>query len=402
MRVVHFAESFSPVSETFIYDYVDEMKRQGVDCHVLTLKRVDEEDRPFSSVEIVQLPQKWSFERLSRKVMSYFAGEASDEPRAWPMYRRQIKKHLVRLKPDAVHAQFGPAGVLIAPVTRALGIPLVVSFHGYDIGKLPHDPFWREQYKGLFETADLLTGVSNYLCEKLALRGADQTKIALLQNGVRLSQFEYSDPVSRFDGRRVRCIHVGRLVEKKAPILLVEAFHRALQDLPEGRELELIIVGDGPLRGEVHRRIEELNLSAHVEVLGAVPHRRIAELMRDSHIYTQHCITASDGDQEGQGVSFTEASAMGLPIVATRHNGIPDVVLHGKTGYLVEEGDVEGMASRILEFVQNPFLWTQFGAAGRRHVEANFSLTTQVAKAVELIRDISQGTAIRAPLPHRD
>jgi colanic acid/amylovoran biosynthesis glycosyltransferase len=107
-------------------------------------------------------------------------------------------------------------------------------------------------------------------------------------------------------------------------------------------------------------------------------------------MYVQHSRTAPNGDEEGMGVTFVEASARGLPIVSTRHNGIPDVVLDGRTGYLVPEGDVDAMAQRIIELAENSSLWSTMGRAGRAHVEEGFSLDRQVARTVEVLAEAIQ------------
>src|SRR5690606_5060383 len=157
----------------------------------------------------------------------------------------------------------------------------------------------------------------------------------------------YRDPASEYSGRQLRCLHVGRLTHKKSPVRLIQAFAIARNKLLPDIDLHLSIAGDGPLRLEVEQAVSHKNLTGIVKLLGAIKHKEVLERLRQSHIYTQYCETAPDGDQEGQGITFAEASASGLPIITTRHNGIPDVVLDGKTGYLVEEGDVEGMAERI-------------------------------------------------------
>ena len=233
------------------------------------------------------------------------------------------------------------------PVAARCGVPLVTHFRGYDISKILPSAFWETEYDRLFKIAHTLIGISNHVCEKLFRLGAAPEKVEMLHTGVQLDDFPYDPPAARYDGGTVRCLHVGRLVEKKSPLKLVRSFADAI-DRVDGRvALELTIAGDGPLREPLERLIEELSLSDCVRCLGATPRPDVMRLMRASHVHVKHCETASDGDQEGQGVTFIEASAIGLPVVTTRHNGIPDAVLDGVTGYLVEEGDVQAMGERI-------------------------------------------------------
>jgi glycosyltransferase involved in cell wall biosynthesis len=177
-------------------------------------------------------------------------------------------------------------------------------------------------------------------------------------------------------------------VEKKSPIDLAKAFRYAVDETSEDIQLELKIAGDGPLRGELEQEVRDQGIENQVSILGAVPHSQVSKLMAEANLYTQHCKTASNGDQEGQGVSFVEASASGLPIVSTRHNGLTDVIVDGQTGYLVEEGDVEGMGKKIAYLAESPDEWRRLGKAGRIRVEESFNLQNQVGDMKEMLSQL--------------
>jgi colanic acid/amylovoran biosynthesis glycosyltransferase len=294
-----------------------------------------------------------------------------------------------RLSPDVLHAHFGRSGVKAVPIAKALGCPLVVTFYGYDVSRLPRERAWREVYRDIWDTADVIIGISNHICERLTSLGAPPDKVQNVSLGIDLSAFPYSDPTDDFDGDTVRCLHVGRLVEKKAPLHLVRAFHHAVQRLDGERALHLTIAGGGPLEHRVAELVERLGLGEKVSLLGAVSRERVQALMRKTHLYTQHCMTASDGDQEGQGVTFVEASATGRPVVSTWHNGIPDVVLDGETGVLVEEGDIEGMGDAIARLARAPETWRTYGKAGRAHMEECFDLSKQTQKQIQMYRRLA-------------
>jgi colanic acid/amylovoran biosynthesis glycosyltransferase len=385
MRIVHFRQAFSLLTETFIYDSAIEMERQGVDCHVLTLRRVDEVGRPFDKVAIVPIPPRWDLRRIGLKLASYWNSEDRDTF-AWPLIRRGIDARLRELRPDAIHAHFGPNAVLIAPVAAALGIPLVATFHGYDFSVRRVVDKYRGGYRELFESASSIVGVSRHACDRLVQLGANPARVSLVRVGVRIDDLPRVDPAKASEDGAIRCIHIGRLVPKKSPVELVEAFSVAVRELGRAVDLSLTIVGDGPLRSEVLRKAVELGVSDRVHLTGALPHGEAMKLLAHSQICTQHSVTDPDGDQEGQPVSLVEAAAMGLPIVSTFHSGIPGIVLDGRTGYLVAEHDVTAMGRRIAALAREPATRAEFGAAARRHIQQDFSLERETTKLIVLLR----------------
>jgi colanic acid/amylovoran biosynthesis glycosyltransferase len=129
-------------------------------------------------------------------------------------------------------------------------------------------------------------------------------------------------------------------------------------------------------------------LTDSVDVLGAVPHERVVELMREADIYTQHSVTAADGNQEGLPIGLIEATATGLPVVSTWHSGIPDLVMHDETGLLVEERNVEAMGRCIAELAADPERRRAMGRAGRRRVEEHFDLSKQMRKLAGIYEDV--------------
>ena len=163
---------------------------------------------------------------------------------------------------------------------------------------------------------------------------------------------------------------------KKGPLQTVQAFARlvARLDEPLRSRAELLIVGEGPLQDQLQELVDDQQLSGQVQLLGLRSPQQIADLMRSARGFVQHSVVAPDGDSEGNPVAVMEAQLSGLPVVATRHAGIPEVVLDGDTGLLVEEEDVEAMAQAMGRLLLEPEFAARLGAAGRRRVANGFTV----------------------------
>jgi glycosyltransferase involved in cell wall biosynthesis len=179
---------------------------------------------------------------------------------------------------------------------------------------------------------------------------------------------------------------VGRFVAKKGPLITLEAFAIAARTRPA---LQLVMVGEGPLLDCARRRAVELGVSERVQFTGVELPPQIAERLRHSRGFVQHSLTGPDGDQEGSPVAVMEAQLSGVPVVATRHAGIPEVVLDGHTGLLVDEGDGAAMAVAIGRLADDPALAARLGAAGRARALKQFTVTHHLQALMDLFQRVA-------------
>ncbi len=179
-------------------------------------------------------------------------------------------------------------------------------------------------------------------------------------------------------------VAVGRFVSKKAPYLTILAFAEVLRVYPEAK---LRMIGDGPLLGVCRSIVTGMGLERSVELLGPQPHDVVAMEMQQARAFVQHSIVADDGDSEGTPVAVLEAGASGLPVVATRHAGISDVVIHEQTGLLVEEHDVAGMSRAMLRLIRDPEESRRLGIAARHRIESHFSMDASINRLWQIIRN---------------
>ncbi len=272
-----------------------------------------------------------------------------------------------RASTEVVLAEYGDTGALVFEACRRLQVPLVVHFHGYDASVREVLEEHRETYPRMFREAAAVVAVSRAMRRKLASLGAPEEKLHYNPYGIDCARFGGADP----SNSPPLFVAVGRFVEKKAPQLTLRAFHEVRREEPRAR---LRMIGDGPLLEECRALAAELGLSnGAVEFLGAQAHARVQDEMRAARCFVQHSIEAPNGDCEGTPVGILEAGASGLPVVSTRHAGIPDVVAEGETGFLVEERDVEGMAAHMKTLARDPKLAGRLGQNARRHIAENFS-----------------------------
>ena len=270
---------------------------------------------------------------------------------------------IARHRPDLVLAEFGFHAVRVMEAAPVMAVPLVVHFRGSDLSAQSKLGVLRGRYRRLMGLAEGLICKSQPMAETLQALGAPADRILISASGANAHLFHSSEPAAA----PPVCLSVGRFVAKKGPLHTIRAF--AAQ--PQG---QLWMVGEGPLLAEAKALAEQLDLGPRIRFLGVHSQADVAVLMRQVRVFVQHSLVAADGDSEGNPVAVMEAQLSGLPVVATRHAGIPEVVIDGKTGVLVEEGDVRGMAAAIERLLQDPTLCAQFGAAGRCHVEQGFTL----------------------------
>lgn len=277
-------------------------------------------------------------------------------------YVRAFRRHRV----EAVLAEYGTTGVMVMEACRRLGLPLIVHFHGYDASVHSVLEDNAQAYREMFGQAAAIIAVSEAMRRKLISLGAPPANVHLIPCGVDCSAFDRSDPASA----PPVLLAVGRFIEKKAPHITIEAFSKAHRAVPEAR---LRMVGDGPLLEDCRALAKKLDVAHAVAFLGAQPHAVVQEEMRRARCFVQHSVQAANGDCEGMPVAILEASASGLPVVSTRHAGIPDVVVDGETGFLVDERDSDAMADRMICLLREAQLARALGQAARRHTQSRFS-----------------------------
>lgn len=353
MKVLVCKESWLGSSETFIRNQVDAIKG----WEVLAGGLIGEQSPLVRSGDIALYSDSQMDRLLYRTALR--------------LGSRRLTQLLRSARPDLVHAHFASAALVIAPSARRCRIPLVVTLHGHDVTALPDVPGrrgrrYRRRLRRLFRQADLLIAVSEHIRAHAIQLGAPESKVTVHHIGVPLRDVPAIDAP-----RAIDVLFVGRLTPKKGLIDLIEAIGM----MADPSTVRLVVAGDGPLRTEATQLARARNLRA--EFLGTVDVARVQELLASSRVVAVPSRTAPSGDSEGLPTVAVEAGAAGVPVVGTRHAGIPEIVVDRETGLLVEEGDRAGIASALQELLEDEVLRSELGRGARRRVEQQFDIARQ-------------------------
>jgi glycosyltransferase involved in cell wall biosynthesis len=336
---------------------------------------------PLSRIIFLPIHHKRLSQRLYYKLRRTLAGIST-----LPSYQYYVEAK--KLRPALVHAHFGPAGVTALPIRRKLGIPLITSFYGYDVSTYGQRREWREMYQRLFDVGDLFLVEGPYMRERLTDLGCPPEKVQIQRIAINLPLFPFQPRKLNGHSDLIKILQVGRMVEKKGFEYALRAFaevHRA------DSNTELWLIGDGPLRASLQNLAQELDASDAVRFLGFKTRQEYADIARQCHILLQPSVTSNDGDSEGGAPTvLLEMQASGMPIIATRHADIPNVVIEGESAILVPERDAVALAEAIKELLAAPARWETMGRAGRSFVTARHDIKTEVkhleAKYQEILK----------------
>jgi glycosyltransferase involved in cell wall biosynthesis len=275
--------------------------------------------------------------------------------------------------PDAILAHYGHAGLRMRPVAQALGVPLVVHFHGGDISSSLRNRWYRWSLLHELPHFDAMVVVGSHQRDWLLAQGAAPERVHLIPCGVPVDEFQSAG--QRQPGP-ARFLTVSRLVPQKGLDICLQALARIAPECPGAT---LTIVGDGPERERLDRMAVDLGLQDRVRFTGALRSAEVRQEMQAATVFLQHSLDWN-GQIEGFGVSVTEAAAMELPVIVSRSGGLVDQVVDSTTGFIVDQRDVAALAEAMRTFARDPDRAHSMGQAGRRHVGKNFDTLGQVAK----------------------
>jgi colanic acid/amylovoran biosynthesis glycosyltransferase len=289
-----------------------------------------------------------------------------------------LAKRMQRERIEHVHAHFvGQAATAAWVVRRLTGIEYTVTAHAFALSE--DRAFFRRRVRDAGFVVTISRFNANFIFRYC--RGITPP-IFVVRAGIDLSTFDYRERTLPSHGP-IRTLAIGSLLAYKGHRILIEAL-----DDPDAviQRLELAIVGDGPERGNLEAEIGARGLGDRVKLLGSLPENEIAMLLGDADLFVLPSLLPQTGRMEGIPVVLMEALASGVPVIASRLAGIPELIEPGVTGTLAEEGDPVSLRDAIRQIVTDPAAARTMAAAGRRRVEHEFDVRESAEILTERFR----------------
>jgi colanic acid/amylovoran biosynthesis glycosyltransferase len=404
MKIAVIVNKFPNISETFILNQIVDLLKQGMDVDIYAFKKSNDkkihsdiiEYQLFKRVHFFDVPENRMLRLIKFILISVrllftkfrYITFCSDFLRNRSNFYQYLNDIFListfKKKYDIALCHFGPNG-FVGSLLKKAGIVRknVTVFHGYDASSYIKDK-GRDVYESLFREGDLFLPVSNFLKDKLKYLECDEKKIIVQHMGINLDGFPYTKKDHNVCGAKI-ILTIGRLTEKKGHEYSIRAIAILAKKF---KNIKYIIGGDGPLREDLEGLSKSLGVSENIEFLGEVVQDEVMDLYKKSDIFILPSVTAANGDQEGIPVVLMEAQAFGLPVVSTRHSGIPEVVLDGESGFIVPERDVDSLVLKVEYLLQNPDSCEKFGQIGRKIIEEDFNSFILNERLISIFKDM--------------
>jgi colanic acid/amylovoran biosynthesis glycosyltransferase len=349
---------------------------------VLTHKRESADRFPFPQKRLVVLPKprlRWWRRFVARNIRHA----------PWQIFQWELRHmllELTRAEAKVLHIYFGHIAVHLLPLIKVWPHPVVVSFHGADAGVGVKETNHLAALREVFRFATVIQARSESLLADLAQLGCPKEKLHLQRTGIPLEEWAMMPREVPTDGKWV-LLQSCRLIEKKGLNLTLRSFAEI------GREFsgaQLVIAGDGPIRGDLEKLAAELGIAPRVRFTGFLNQQQLREEVYRAQLFLHPSRTTADGNREGVPNSMLEAMASGAAVIATRHGGIPEAVTDGESGLLVPENDAAALAEATRRVMGRAELLRQLSSGGRSAVEDRFDRAKNLRGLEECYLELMQ------------
>lgn len=300
-----------------------------------------------------------------------------DDKKITKLKINRLAKILKEEKVDLALCEFLNTGASSLPACKKANVPMISNVLGYEINDNNVLKRFSTKYEELAKYQSYTVCVAKYMIEKLSEFGFPKNKTLYSPIGAANEFYELKPKLIN-----QQFLAIGRFTETKAPQNTILAFHAVSK---QHKTATLVMAGAGELLEDCKHLVMELNISDKVNFVGWINRSQQKKLLENSIAFVQHSVTAKNGDREGTPVAIIEASAAGLPVVSTIHAGIPDVITHGETGYLVDEHDWKNMAKYMSQIIEDRQTLMKMSVKTKEVSKANHSLTAHLSLISNLI-----------------
>src|SRR5215216_2546978 len=403
MRLGYLYSRYPVISQTFCDAEMLELERQGIELVIgsvyppLTSLRHEYIARLSAPIhyappqEILRIlernaktTQKWPRDLVAQHEGRYGPMAKAEQRARNALY---FAEFFARSGVDHVHVHFANRAAHTAIFLKEIsGIPFSVTAHGQDFMKdLGSDDLLRE----ICAAAEFVAAETDYSRDLLRQRCPNSAaKIHRVYNGIDIERFPGGASTERGDYSSPdtvsRIVSVGRLVPFKGFDDLIDACAELGR-----RRIDFVcdIIGDGPLRETLRAKIEQLDLSSRVNLLGSLSQDAVLEKLQAADIFALASTTDPQAATDVFPTVILEAMASARPVVSTRLAGIPELVVNDQTGILGPPGDSTALAHALEQLLRNPELRLRFGNAGRARIEQDFRIGQTVTPLINLFEN---------------
>ena len=372
--VVSFCRTFLNPEMLHVYRQITGIR--GFENWVVTRKRVCRERFPYDRVSVLRPPplrflRRFFFQQIRKEARVPLSGYEI----------RQLERLMAEKEASLIHVYLGTHAARLLPFLQSEPRAKVVSFHGADVS----DDLSPEEFRKLVACTDLFLCRSLSLKEALLEKGCPGDRIRLNRTGIPLPETqrsrEWYPPTEKSPPRLLQAC---RFISKKGLDVAVRA--TALLQR-RGLPARLTLAGDGPERGALEKLAADEGISGSVVFTGFLSPPDLEATMRQHDLFLHPSRTTGSGDREGIPNSLLEAMACGLPVIATRHSGIPEAVTDGVDGLLLDHAEPGALADRIQSLVTEQGRLPEMAAAARRRVEETFSIASCIESLESAYRE---------------
>jgi len=284
-------------------------------------------------------------------------------------------------QPDIIHGHFGLDSYRLIALKKKTGIPLIVNFYGHDVIRLPREFGWKKRYQRLQKHMDWAIAGSEDMKRNLIKLGFDPDKISVIKLAVDVGNIEF---VQRKKAGP-KLLMVGRCVEKKGFIYALEAIKQLKSKIPD---ISMDLYGDGKLLPDLKDYADKNNISDCITFHGFTDNTNVFKALYDHDILLVPSVQAKDGDREGIPQTTVEGMATGIPVIASEHAGLPELIKHEDTGMLTPTRNSDAIMNAVLKLYKNPALVSKVSESGRAEVEKEHDISKQVKKTEALYEQL--------------